>query len=93
MFFHLFSRAPKQTSFSYKLNIVMLGECFKFGAFELFGLKKILTCLFSGTVFAYGVTSSGKTHTMHVSRYVFFLERLRYIIMFLLDICCNLYMI
>lgn len=29
------------------------------------GLK--LLCFCAGTVFAYGVTSSGKTHTMHVS--------------------------
>lgn len=28
----------------------------------------LLGC-FTGTVFAYGVTSSGKTHTMHVSFY------------------------
>jgi hypothetical protein len=27
-------------------------------------------CFYAGTVFAYGVTSSGKTHTMHVSYYL-----------------------
>ena len=26
-----------------------------------------MLCYYAGTVFAYGVTSSGKTHTMHVS--------------------------
>lgn len=27
----------------------------------------MVLCFCAGTVFAYGVTSSGKTHTMHVS--------------------------
>lgn len=29
--------------------------------------KNCSVFFFAGTVFAYGVTSSGKTHTMHVS--------------------------
>lgn len=28
-------------------------------------------CFYAGTVFAYGVTSSGKTHTMHVSCWIY----------------------
>lgn len=33
----------------------------------LFEIRKFSFILNAGTVFAYGVTSSGKTHTMHVS--------------------------
>ena len=34
-------------------------------------ISNSLVANYAGTVFAYGVTSSGKTHTMHVSVTVF----------------------
>lgn len=41
------------------------GGCLVF-LYETFDIVSIIT----GTIFAYGVTSSGKTHTMHVRKLV-----------------------
>lgn len=51
-------------------------------------MESNLTLNISGTVFAYGVTSSGKTHTMHVS-VILYLTAFLFNFMISFDVLCS----